>query len=299
MDLQHLRILRLSRSLIGFYDGRIHGLRFSPQPNWVDDVALSLGICSYALIDGTDAIVFDTHISVEHAAAIRRELERVGVRNIVVVLSHSHLDHVAGTEVFADCEVVASRQTRDLLTGERAAIETGTSSEGQPAISPLVAPTTVFEGETWLTAGRLRVAALQFHIHSADGVVLHLPNEGLLLAGDAVEDTVTYVCEPESLEAHVDELERLRRLNSSRIYPNHGSPQVLAMSGYGEGLIRATQQYIRDLLHTPHDPPLAGLNLRAFVADSLDAGWITYFEPYERVHRGNLAEVARATHSES
>jgi glyoxylase-like metal-dependent hydrolase (beta-lactamase superfamily II) len=293
MDLQHLRVLRLSNNLIGFYDGRIPGLRYAPGPNWVDDGALTLGICSYALVDGSDAIVYDTHISVEHAAAIRRALERLGARHIVVVLSHWHLDHVAGNEAFADCEIVASRLTGDVLTRERAAIEAGTSGEGPPAISPLVPPTTVFEGQTSFAAGRLQVTALQFDIHTADGVVLHLPNEGLLLAGDTLEDTVTYVSEPESLDTHLGELERLRRLKAARIYPNHGSPRVLVTSGYSEGLIRATQQYTRDLLRVLRDPNLAALDLRAFVADSLNAGWITYFEPYERVHESNLAEVAR------
>jgi glyoxylase-like metal-dependent hydrolase (beta-lactamase superfamily II) len=294
MDLRYLRILRLSRNLIGFYDGRIPGLRFAPEPNWVDDGALSLGICSYAVVDGTDAIVYDTHISVEHALAIRRELERLGVTHIVVVLSHWHLDHIAGTQAFADCEIVASRLTADLLTGRQAAIEAGTSDHGPPAISPLVLPTTVFEGQTWLTAGNLRVVAEQFDIHSSDGVILHLPDQGLLLAGDTLEDTVTYVSEPEWLEKHIDELERLRRLKATRIYPNHGSPRVLQASGYGEGLILATQSYIRDLLCAPRDPTLAGHDLRTFVAESLDAGWITYYEPYERVHQSNLEEVSRA-----
>lgn len=294
VDVRHLRILRLSRNLIGFYDGRVPGLRFAPEPNWVDDGALSLGICSYVLVDARDGIVYDTHISVEHALAIRRELERLGVRHIVVVLSHWHLDHVAGTEAFAGCEIIASRLTAELLTGRHAAIEAGTSDHGPPAISPLVLPTTVFEGQTELTAGKLRVAAEQFEIHSADGVVLHLPDQGLLLAGDTLEDTVTYVSEPERLERHIDELERLRRLKATRIYPNHGNPRVLQASGYGEGLILATQSYIRDLLRAPRDPALAGRDLRAFVANSLDAGWITYYEPYERVHQSNLEEVSRA-----
>ena len=294
MDIRHLRVLRLTESLIGFYDGRIPGWRFAPQPNWVDDGALSLGICSYALVDEDEAIVYDTHVSVEHAVAIRRELERLGVRHIIVVLSHWHLDHVAGTEAFADCEIVASALTRDRLTRRRVAIEEGTSDSGPPAISPLILPTTVFDGQTWLTVGKLRVAATHVDIHSADGVILHVPDEGVLLAGDTLEDTVTYVSEPEALETHLGELERLQQLEAARIYPNHGDPRVLKASGYGEGLIRATQRYVGDLLRVPHHPGLAALDLRTFVADSLDAGWITYFEPYERVHQKNLAKVARA-----
>ena len=293
MDLQHLRILRLSRHLIGFYDGRVPGVRFSAGPNWVDDGALSLGVCSYALVDGAEALVYDTHISVAHAGAIRRELEHLGVRHITVVLSHWHLDHIAGNEVFSDCEIVAGRLTHDRLMRERAAIEAGTSDEGPPAISPLFLPTTLLDDETQLRVGTLRVAALPINIHTADGLVLDLPDEGLMLAGDTLEDTVTYVSEPEALEAHLAELGRLRRLGALRIYPNHGDPGVLEASGYGEGLISATQSYTRDLLRVKSEPALAGLDLRAFVADSLEAGWITYFEPYERVHRSNLEAVAR------
>jgi cyclase len=294
MDLQHLRILRLSANLVGFYDGRIPGLRFAPEPNWVDDGALSLGVCSYALIDGGEALVYDTHISAAHAAAIRRELERLGVQHIVVVLSHWHPDHIAGNEAFADCEIISSRLTRDRLTQERSALEAGTSDEGPPSISPLVLPTTSFEGSAQLSVGKLRVEALQMNIHTADSVILHLPREGLLLAGDTLEDTVTYVSEPDALEVHLRELERLRRLEATRIYPNHGSPHTLETTGYDEGLIRATESYLRDLLRAPHEPALADLDLRSFVADALEAGWITYFEPYERVHRSNLAEVTRA-----
>jgi cyclase len=159
MDLRHLRVLRLSRHLIGFYDGRISGVRFSAEPNWVDDGALSLGICSYALVDGSEALVYDTHVSVAHAAAIRRHLEGLGVRRITVVFSHWHLDHIAGTEVFADCEIVAGRPTGETLARERAAIEAGTSGEGPPAVSPLVLPTTLLEGDTRLDVGALRVVA--------------------------------------------------------------------------------------------------------------------------------------------
>ena len=38
-----------------------------PRPNWVDQGALSLGIASYAIVDGGEALVYDTHVSVEHA----------------------------------------------------------------------------------------------------------------------------------------------------------------------------------------------------------------------------------------
>jgi cyclase len=291
MITQHLRTLRLTDSLIGFYDGRVPGQGFGSEPNWVDDGALSLGICSYALVNGADALVYDTHVSVEHAALIRKAVQDLGARRITVVLSHWHLDHVAGTEAFGDCEIVANTVTADLLTGHRAAIENGTH-EGPPAISPLLLPTTTFEGRTHIDVGRLRVELLQFDIHSRDATVLHLPSEGLLLAGDTVEDTVTYVSEPDGLATHLTELRRMRGLRFDRLYPNHGDAGVIAAGGYGEPLIRATEQYVDGLLRHADEPRPEDADLRAFIAGPLEAGWLSYFEPYERVHRSNLEQVS-------
>jgi cyclase len=296
MDTSHLRTLRISRHLLAFYDGRIAGQTFAGGPNWVDDGALELGVCSYALVDGAEALVFDTHVSADHGRVIRRTLEGMGVRRITVVLSHWHLDHVAGTAAFADCEVIAGRLTAERLTGHRRAIEEGTL-EGPPAISPLVLPTTVFEQHRALTVGGLEVELIGFDIHSADGTALWLAGERLLLAGDMLEDTVTYVSEPERLPGNLGELDRLRGLRASHIYPDHGSEAVIAGPGYNEGFILATQRYIADLLRLPHEPALAELDLRAFVAASLAKGRLHYFEPYERVHRNNVAMVMEAAGS--
>ena len=146
----HLRTLRLTDSLIGFYDGRVPGQAFASEPNWVDDGALQLGICSYALVDGGEALVYDTHVSVEHAAFIRSAIEELGAKRITVVLSHWHLDHVAGTAAFADCEVVANTLTADLLT--RHSRRSRPQPRGPPAISPLVLPTTTSRGAATSTS---------------------------------------------------------------------------------------------------------------------------------------------------
>jgi cyclase len=285
-----LRIIRLSENLLGFYDGRSAATSSAPIDNWVDDGALSLGICSYALVDGGEAIVYDTHVSVAHARLIREALEHLGVRRFRVVLSHWHLDHVAGNEVFADCEIIANRATGALLAEHRSAIEAGTH-HGPPAIAPLILPTTLFDDRLRLELPNLQVELVQFDIHSRDATVLHLPQAGILLAGDTVEDTVTYVSEPDRLEVHIAELERMRGLGAIRILPNHGSREVIESGGYAGTLIDATQRYIQDLIRTAGEPLERGRDLRAFIAEQLAAGWLTWFEPYERIHHGNLAAV--------
>ena len=279
--IEHLRVLRPAPDIYAFYDGRIPGHRFADEPNWVDEGALALGIASYAIVAGDEAVVYDTHISVEHARKIRSLLEADGVRRFTVVLSHWHLDHVAGTEAFADCEVIACERTAEHLRDNQGAIEAGTL-EGPPGIDPLVLPTSVFTDRRELAVGDLRLELIHTHIHSDDAALVWLPDRRLLLCGDTLEDTVTYVDEPEHFDTHLANLERLRELGAERILPNHGDPDVIAGGGYEPGFITATERYIEALQRGTNTP------LREVIADSLQEGWITYFEPYEAVHEHNV-----------
>ena len=291
--MEHVRVLRPADGIVAFYEGREQGHRFAAEPNWVDEGAISLGIASYAIVDDGEALIYDTHVSVDRARFIRETLEAEGVERFTVLLSHWHLDHIAGTEAFSDCEVIACSRTAEHLTEHRDAIEAGTYG-GPPPIDPLILPTRTFTDRLGLTVGGQTVEAIHLNVHSDDAAVLWLVDRRILLAGDTLEDTVTYVDEPEAFGAHLTGLIRLLDLAPERILPNHGSPERIASGGYGTGLIEATQAYVRKLQRCVHEPELRDQGLREFVADSLSADGIEYFEPYEEVHRSNVAAVLAA-----
>lgn len=273
-----------------FFDGRVAGYRFEPGPNWVDEGAISLGIASYAVLDGDEALVYDTHVSVEHGRYIRAVLEAVGVNRITVLLSHWHLDHVAGSEAFADCELLATVRTGELLFERRDEIESG-ALEGPPAIKPLLMPTRTFAETIEFTLGARHLQLIPVNIHSDDAVVVWDPAARVLLAGDTVEDTVTFVDEPWGFEAHLRDLDRLLELQPEHVFPNHGDPAVIAGGGYGPGLLRATQEYIGFLQRCEAEPELRETPLREVMAMAIEAGDVNYFEPYEDIHRENIATV--------
>ncbi|MBH1973563.1 MAG: MBL fold metallo-hydrolase [Rhodobacteraceae bacterium] len=291
----HLRTLRPAPNVLAFYDGRIPGQRYMPGPNWVDDGAISLGVASYAIIDGDQALIYDTHVSVPHAAAIRAELQAMGIRRFTVVLSHWHLDHVAGTAVFADSPVIACKRTLDHLTEHKAGIEDA-SFHGLPAINPLILPTQTFSGEMTLMLDQTEVRLIEANIHSDDACVLWLPAQRLLLAGDTLEDTVTYVGEPESFDIHLTDLARLAALQPLHILPNHGEAARIAAGGYGPGLISATVDYIRHLIRCRDDAAARALPLEQVIAPALAAGDLIWFEPYVDIHAQNLERVLAASH---
>lgn len=282
-----MRIFEPFAGLFAYYDGRIAGKRLHSQDdNWLDDGAYSLGIATYALVFAQEAIVYDTHMSLDHARAIRRHLESIGVSSIRVVLSHWHSDHVAGNEVFADCEIIALEATAKALEDNRLELETR-----GPPISPVVMPTRVFAERLAFDFGHRSVELLHFDIHSADGCVLWLPDEGILLAGDTLEDTITYIAEPEHLKTHIRELTRLAELPIKHILPDHGAPEIIAAGGYDTGLIEANRSYLLRLIEHLDDPSIDALPLNAFVAEDIADGRIRYFAAYEKVHRGNIAAL--------
>ncbi len=286
-----MRVLRPFPNVLAFYDGRVSGERvYSAGPNWVDDGAYELGVASYAIVAGDEALVYDTHISIPHARLVRRALVEAGVKRLRVVLSHWHLDHVAGNEVFADCEIIAHALTVAALRERRAAIEAGTQS-GAPPITPLHLPTTSYEGTLPLRVGGIQVELRHVDIHSNDATMLVLPDSGLLLAGDALEDPITYVAEPDRLTAHLADLARMAGWGMARILPNHGDHATIAGGGYGPGLIAATERYVGEVLRCRQEPERCGRDLRTVVADDLAAGTIGYWAPYEAVHRRNVAAV--------
>jgi cyclase len=280
-----MRILRPRPHVLGFYDGRDGKPRRHAEKNWYDDGAMELGICSYAVVDGGEALVYDTQASIEQAWIVRRALEREGVRRMTVVLSHWHADHVAGNVVFADCEIVANAATRDALHSHRDELE-----HGLPVIDPLVMPTTIFEGSHRMLIGALDVELRHLDIHSADATVVLLPG-GTLLAGDTLEDPITYVAEPERLAIHLADLRAMRGWAVEAILPNHGSAETIASGGYNTRLIDATIRYVEDLLSKGIDYDEPSEALLHFIAVSLEAGGISYHPAYEDVHRRNLRLV--------
>ncbi|MBB5274022.1 glyoxylase-like metal-dependent hydrolase (beta-lactamase superfamily II) [Rhizobium rosettiformans] len=285
-----MRIHEPYPGVFAYYDGRIEGKRLhSARPNWLDDGAYSLGVASYAIVSGPEALVYDTHISFDHARAIRSHLAGLGVTRIRVVLSHWHTDHIAGNAGFIDCPILSNKLTRNTLIEKRKVL-----AEKDPPINPVVMPTETFEGETVLEVGAITVKLMQFDIHSADGTVLLLPHLGVLLAGDTLEDTATYISEPERTARHIAELDRLAGLEFARILPNHGDEQVIASGGYPPSLVTATRDYLDRLLARLDDPALAEESLQSFIAPELAAGTLTYFAPYEAVHKQNIAVLKGA-----
>jgi glyoxylase-like metal-dependent hydrolase (beta-lactamase superfamily II) len=290
----NMRVFPINDHLLSFYDGRPAETTVPPGvQNWADRGAMNVGVATYVIHRGDRAMVYDTYPSTQQAKWVRDYLVKSGIRHFTLVNSHWHLDHVGGNAVYADVDRFATEKTRQRLTVKKAAIEAGTEW-GPPAIMPLVVPNIGITADTTYFVEDIEVELRPVNIHSEDGLVLYLPADRILLAGDTLEDTLTFIVEPEQIPAQYQNLQKMKQWNIDRIFPNHGNPDVIANGGYRTTLIDATQDYLRRMVARAHDPDYLKGSLDDYVQDSVGKGWVSVWWAYREAHAANLAVVAKA-----
>lgn len=293
-----MEIYQLNPNLTVFYfDGDIDPGRAAAaarlSDNWAEGTCAALGVAVYAIHSGQNALIYDTLCSPAQAAVVKKHLESVlGIKKFTVALSHWHLDHVGGNELYRDFNIVACRKTREELIHHRAAIESA-SLWGEPSISPLRLPDISFEDRLSVYVDEdLEVALYNFNIHSEDSVCAYIPKYKLLLVGDMLEDSAPYITNPEGIPEHLKNFERLRELAVDRILPNHGRSAVIKSGGYAAGLIDFAAGYLTELFKLLRaDVDAKVPDLRTFAAEYLNKGIIEYWPPYEAVHLGNIERL--------
>jgi cyclase len=181
----------------------------------------------------------------------------------IVVNSHHHLDHSLGNQVFAGSSIVSTRITRDLMRARfeqlleeaknfpewiantKSQLETITDhfarralefdlaemlmfQEFMPNFKPTL-PTITFEtslefhGTGFNGIGRTARAIGFAAGHTGSDTVLHLPEDGILFAGDLVlVDHIPWLGhgDPEAWQERITDLERLESVQ--QIVPGHG-----------------------------------------------------------------------------
>jgi cyclase len=224
----------------------------SSDPTWM--------MSNAGIVDlGGQTLVWDTGTSPRAAIELKRVAEELTGRNVgIVVNSHHHLDHSLGNQVFAGSSIFSTRITRDLMWARferlleevktfpesiahtRTQLETVTDDfarralefdlaemlmlqEFMPNFKPTL-PTITFEGSLEFHGSTRLARALSFGAgHTGSDTVLHLPEDGILFAGDLVlVDHIPFIGhgDPEAWQERIGDLEKLEPV--TQVVPGHG-----------------------------------------------------------------------------
>ncbi|WP_199430075.1 MBL fold metallo-hydrolase [Qaidamihabitans albus] len=154
---------------------------------------------SVGLVVGADhCLVIDTRGDAAQGAELAAAVRGVTPHPWTVVLTHAHFDHAFGTAAFLPCAVWAHEGCRAALAAEGEAQRSRWAAryraEGRPAVAEALAATEIVLPDHVLTdsaelavGGRRVVLTHPGPAHTGHDLAVHVPDAGVVFAGDLVE----------------------------------------------------------------------------------------------------------------
>jgi glyoxylase-like metal-dependent hydrolase (beta-lactamase superfamily II) len=221
------------------------------------------------IIVGDDGVmVIDTQATPVMAQQVIARIREVTDKPVkYVVLSHYHAVRVLGASAYGAEQVIASRDTFDLI------VERGQQDyESEVARFPrlfqsvetvpgLTWPTIVFERSLTLFMGKREVRILQLgRGHTKGDTVVWLPREKVLFAGDLVEYGATPYTGDAYLQDWPQTLANLRALGPEKLVPGRGA--ALKTPAEVEAGIAGTQAFLMQMYQSVAQGVAAGKELK-------------------------------------
>jgi glyoxylase-like metal-dependent hydrolase (beta-lactamase superfamily II) len=215
----------------------------------------ALNYNSGIFISERQAVLIDPGMFPDEIEGIKRFVIEQGVEPSIIVLTHSHWDHIFGPEHFPGVGVIAQRAFRSANCGlmnaerrrktldevERWEEENGVRRE-KPF--PLPMPTQTFDGSMMLLLGRRPLQMISAPGHWPDQLVVYEPEGAVLWAGDMLSDgEIPFVSH--SLAAYERTLDMLKGMEIHALVPGHG--RVANNSDEIERRFSEDAAYLREL----------------------------------------------------
>lgn len=238
------------------------------------------GSNSAVIVNDSDVIVVDSHMTPESGRALLRDIKTITDKPVRLLIdTHFHYDHANGNQVFAPIvDIIGHEYTRQRLAGDilqkgmfadllanlprqledlrtRAAAEQDaqakTRLEQQLANQQTFAqqirearptpPNITMNERMTLFRGEREIRLLHFgRGHTAGDVVVYLPKERVVCSGDLLVNQVANL-----VDGYVNDwpaaLEKLRALDFVDVIPGHGEPFK------GKDRIDWFEAYLRDI----------------------------------------------------
>ncbi|SFW72838.1 MBL fold metallo-hydrolase [Amycolatopsis australiensis] len=201
-----------------------------------EELDLTVGL----VVGAERCLVVDTRGDLQQGAELAAAVRELTPLPWAVVYTHAHFDHAWGTEAFLPCEVWAHEGCRAELTEHAEASRANWIAyyreQGEADIAEAIARTTiaapdhVFTDRTELDlGGRTAVLLHPGPAHTHHDAVVHVPDAGVLFAGDVVENAEhgfsAFSFSSESdLTAWPDAFSAILDLEPRVVVPGHGDP---------------------------------------------------------------------------
>ena len=199
------------------------------------------------VVTSAGVVVVDALGSPQLARDLLDEIARITTKPVThVVITHYHADHVYGLQEFRKrgARILAQRRALEYIHSDTAAARLQASrTELGPwidATTELVMPDQWIDDATELLVGDVRLLLQPVGpAHTPEDLVVHLPAEGVLFAGDMVfQGRIPFVGQADSRQ-WIAALDALLKVAPKVIVPGHG-----ALSTAARDDLRLTRDYL-------------------------------------------------------
>ena len=251
-----------------------------------------LGGGTFAIYKGDSAIVVDTGNLPGQGKWVKKYLQsKYHIKNFVLINTHWHLDHITDNYLYKDYTISGHTRTREIMLENKDAIESGTLWSDTPPF-PVFPPNATFEGRFDLWLDDMKVELHEFTIHSEGHIAIYLPNDKILLAADMLEDPIwIFNFDFATPKIQLAEFERMMAMDIDHIYSNHCNVETVKAGGYDKNFIENNADYLSQMIAEKDSPNFFDKMAQDYIGDALDAGELTWWEPYSEIHGWNIWTV--------
>ena len=247
-----------------------------------DNVFYASGVANAVMVTTSEGnVIFDTGLVIQAAKQLRLLKEQVSDAPVkTIILSHSHADHVGGTDVWTEkgTEIVAHKdfveelrylaELKPYLYGRNRTLfpwmPEQSSQIGMLEYGEIDPDITVDDEDVYA----FTLGGVEFQVigapgaEGADNIVLWLPQQKMLITGDFFGPQFPqfpniFTMRGEKVRKpmeYVASLNKLLALQPEIVVPSHLAPTV------GADKIRAGMERVRDAVQYVHDETVAGMN---------------------------------------
>lgn len=233
-------------------------------------------------------VLIDTLPFPQETQQIREFVQRRCPRGIrYVVNTHHHADHVYGSYLFPEAELIAHRLCRDILlkVGQESLARAKAQTIDLAPVE-LRIPQLVFETELLLRLGEKTIHLIHSPGHSPDGLIAHIREDKVLAASDTVTPVPLMV--RGSSGDLIESLKLIKSLNLENIIQGHGG--VLLRGEVDEtidssiGYVKAIDRRVRAIVDAGQSrAALKDIDIEACGKSRIPLGGLV-----QRLHLANL-----------